>query len=413
MIDFQRHVLKNGLKVIVHRDTSSPIAVVNVLYKVGSRNENPNHTGLAHLLEHLMFEGSDHISDFDGPLQAAGGENNAFTDEDITNYYITVPAQNIETAFWLESDRMKCLSLTEEGIKVQKGVVIEEFNQRCRNVPYGDIAHLCLDMAYKVHPYRWPVIGKDISHIADVSPAEIRRFYESNYSPDNAVLSVAGNVDPQKIFALAEKWFGDIDKKHIPVALPVEPVQTENRFLEVTRDVPSDMLKIMFHMGDRMSRDYYVMDIATDILADGTSSRLINRLTKKQPMMSDIDCGINGNVDPGIVSVTGTLLPNVSLQEAEAVVREEIVRLANDGATEYELQKVKNRTEATRIGEEIMLQVKARELAYMESLGDANLVNTEFDTYDTVTNQEIKDYVGRLMVDSPASILYYKANKNS
>lgn len=410
MIEFQRHVLKNGLRVIVHQDTSSPLAVVNVLYKVGSRNEDPQHTGLAHLLEHLMFEGSDHIEDFDGPLQAAGGENNAFTDEDITNYYITVPTQNLETAFWLESDRMKCLTLSDESISVQKGVVIEEFNQRCRNVPYGDMAHLSHSLAYKVHPYRWPVIGMDVSHIADVPNDVIRAFYEKHYAPDNAILVVAGNVDPQRVFAMAEKWFGDIDKHSNVAIIPQEPAQTENRFLEVTRDVPSDVLKMIYHMADHHSREYYIMDIATDILSDGTSSRLINRLTKKQPMMTDIDCGISGNVDPGLISVHGTLLPGVSFIDAEAVVREEIERLANEGATEYELQKVKNRTEATRVCGAIMLTVKARELAFMESLGDANLINTEFDIYNTVTNQEIKDTVGKLMIDSPASILHYKAN---
>lgn len=410
MIEFQRHVLKNGLKVIAHRDTSSHLAVVNMLYKVGSRNEDPNHTGLAHLLEHLMFEGSEHIADFDGPLQAAGGDNNAFTDEDITNYYITLPAQNIETAFWLESDRMRSLSLTDESISVQKGVVIEEFNQRCNNVPYGDVAHLARSLAYKVHPYTWPTIGKDVSHIADVPNEVIKDFYNRHYAPDNAILAVAGNVDPQRVFALAEKWFGDIDKKSTIAPIAQEPIQTENRILDVTRDVPSDMLKMIYHMDGRSSHEFYVMDIATDILSDGVSSRLISRLTKKQPVMSEVDCGVSGYKDPGLVSVTGTMLPGMSLEDGEKIVKEELERLANDGATDYELQKVKNRTEATRVLGEIMLTVKARELAFMESMGDANLINTEFDIYDTISNAEIKEAVGRLMVNSPVSVMYYRAN---
>lgn len=409
MIDICRHVLSNGLKVVVHRDTSSPLAVVNLQYAVGSRNENPNRTGLAHLMEHLMFTGSKNAPDFDDVVQMAGGENNAFTDEDITNYYMTLPACNVETALWIEADRMHALTLSDESIEVQRKVVIEEFNQRCLNQPYGDLAHLKCALAFKEHPYRWPVIGKEVSHIADASREEILDFYNTHYAPDNAVLVVAGNVDPEQIFAMSEKWFCDINRKATRIPIAAEPAQTAQRFLEVERDVPADTVQMMYHMGSRLSRDYYVMDIATDILADGVSSRLENRFLKREAVVSEVNAAISGNFDPGVITLSATLLPGTSLEYMTNALREEANRLASDGATEYELQKVKNRTEAVKVVSEIQLTNKARNIATYETIGDANLINTEFDIYDSVTNDEIKEAMHRIVCESNESLLYYKA----
>lgn len=407
MLDIKRHILKNGLHVVALCDKSSPIATVNLLYKVGSRNEKPTRTGLAHFMEHLMFIGSENAPDFDEELQCVGGENNAFTDDDITNYYINLPVQNIETAFWLESDRMNNLTLSDESIEVQRKVVMEEFKQRCLNQPYGDLSHLKSALAYKVHPYRWPTIGLELSHIADASIDDITDFYHRHYAPDNAILVVVGDIDPESVFALSEKWFSDIESKASLAPIPCEPVQNERRVLSVERQVPADVLSINYHMGDRLSREFYVMDMATDILSDGVSSRLINALTKQTPMMSDVDAGVSGSFDAGLLTFSATLLPGVKMDEAEKAIHQVVDRLITEGPTEYEMQKVKNRAEAGHTIASMLPQIKARELAFYEMLGDANKFNTDIDTYNTITSSEICSTLAKVMTTENESIIYY------
>ena len=407
MFDIERHILSNGMHVVALADDSTPIATVNLLYKVGSRNENPDRTGLAHFMEHLMFTGSENAPDFDQELQCVGGENNAFTDDDITNYYINLPVQNIETAFWLESDRMNNLLLTPEAVEVQRKVVMEEFKQRCLNQPYGDLAHLKSALAYKVHPYQWPTIGKELSHIENASIDEIKNFYHRHYTPDNAILSVVGNIDPQKVFQLAEKWFSHITSHSNVALVPQEPKQIERRTLSVERNVPADVISINYHMGNRLSREFYVLDMATDILSDGVSSRLVQTLTKQNPIMSDVDAGVSCNYDAGLLSFNGTLLPGVTMQMAEDAIHQIVNKFIFEGATEYEMQKVKNRSEASRTLAAILPQIKARELAYYEMLGNANMINTDIDIYNTITSTEICEILKKVMIPENESVIYY------
>lgn len=409
MIEYKKHVLKNGLRVIVHRDESSPLAVFHVAYGVGSKNENPERTGFAHLFEHLMFGGSQNIPDFDTPLQKVGAENNAYTDEDTTNYYITIPAQNIETAFWVESDRMNMLAFSPESLEVQRKVVMEEFKQRCLNQPYGDILHLINDMAYKVHPYRWPVIGAKLDHIAEAKMEDVKKFFFDNYTPDNAVVAIAGNVDPDKMFALAEKWFGDIDRKRVVYDIPKEPIQTEQRIVSVERDVPANLIYMVYHIGKHTDRNHFVMDMATDVLAYGPSSRLIQRLVHKEQLVSDVDSGINDTLDPGLLTFSATLLPGVTFSKVESVFREEIDKIINSGISEYELQKVKNRTESDKVFSEISIKLKARGLANCELIGDANLINTDIEMYNSVTSREISESFAEICRKTNESILYYNS----
>ena len=408
MLDIKRHILSNGLHVVVLPDPTLPIATFNLLYKVGSRNENPTCTGLAHFIEHLMFTGSLNAPDFDQELQRVGGENNAFTDDDITNYYINLPARNIETAFWLESDRMINLTLDESKIEVQRKVVMEEFKQRCLNQPYGDLAHIKTSLAYKVHPYRWPTIGLELSHIANASTTDIRNFYHRHYTPDNAILVVVGDVDPDNIFALAEKWFADITTHANIASIPAEPEQTERRVVSVERDVPADVISISYHMGNRLSRQYYVLDMATDILSDGVSSRLVQALTKKNPIMGDVDAGISGNVDNGLLTFTGTLLPEVQISDAEKAIHQIVDKLIAQGPTDYEMQKVKNRVEAGHPIAAMLPQIKAREIAFYEMLGNANMFDTDIDVYNTITGKEICETLQTVMRPTNESVIYYK-----
>ena len=411
MIEIERHQLANGMQIIVHRDQSSPLAAFNLLYKVGSRNENEHRTGFAHLFEHLMFGGSRNVPDYDQVTQIIGAENNAFTTNDMTDYHLVVPSANIETVFWLESDRMNELTISDETLEVQRAVVIEEFKQRCLNQPYGDLDHLSRQLAFKVHPYRWPTIGLDIKHIAEASLAEVRNFYYNHYAPSNAILAVAGNVDPQEIFTLAEKWFGPIERRPSIMPIHVEPQQTEQRICEVERDVPADTLSVMYHVGGRMSRDYYVCDIATDLLADGTSSRLVQRLAKRDHMTSDVNAFISGSVDPGLLTLTATLLPDVNIADIETAFSEELQRLIDGDISDYELRKVKNRNEATNIFGETSILVKAQNLAYYEMLGNASMINHETTIFDSVTRDEISQTLARIVVPENQSILRYRAKQ--
>jgi predicted Zn-dependent peptidase len=327
VVQFERFTLSNGLRVIVHQDTSTPLAVLNVMYDVGSKDEDPGRTGFAHLFEHLMFGGSANIPEYDEPLQMAGGENNAYTTNDLTNYYIQLPAENLETAFWLESDRMLSLAFSEKSLDVQRKVVCEEFKEHYLNKPYGDVWHKLRELAYQVHPYRWMTIGKELSHIENARLEDVKSFFFKHYRPVNAILSVAGNVTAEQVRGLAEKWFGPIEAgdKYIR-QLPVEPVQSSQRKLEVYADVPLDALYKCWHMSARLDPGYYAADLITEILGGGQSSRLYQVLVKEKKLFSNIDCSHHGTVDKGLVSIEGKLVKGVKMEEAERALEEELNR---------------------------------------------------------------------------------------
>ena len=409
MIEFQKYTLKNGLKVIVHTDISTPMVAVNVIYNVGARDENPEKTGFAHLFEHLMFGGSVNIPDYDTPLQKVGGENNAFTSNDITNYYLTVPAANIETGFWLESDRMLELDFSEKSLEVQRNVVVEEFKQRYLNQPYGDVYPLMNSLAYKIHPYSWPTIGKDISHIQNATLDDVKEFFYKHYAPNNAVLVVSGNIDAEEALRLAEKWFGDIPRRDVPEKnIPAEPVQTEFRSLTVERDVPYDAIYLSFHMDRKLGDDYYATDLLSDILSSGNSSRLYRKLIVEEGLFSELDAYISGDVDPGLFSVAGKLIEGVTMEQAENAIWDELRKMKEALVDAVELQKVINKVEANLIYSEIGYLNKAMALAAFELLGDASLINTQGDNYRKVTPEKLRDVANSLFTRENCSTLYYK-----
>lgn len=412
MIDFSKYTLPNGLTVIAHRDESSPIAAFNLLYKVGARNENPNRTGFAHLFEHLMFSGSKNAPSFDDPLQMAGGENNAFTNNDYTNYYETLPKENIETAFWLESDRMFGLNINEQSLSVQKNVVTEEFNQRYLNQPYGDIWLLLRSLAYQVHPYQWPTIGKEISHITNATLTEVTDFYNKFYSPNNAILSVVGDFDERYIFEMANKWFGDIPAQYMgDDRILQEPIQTELRKLEVERDVPTSALYKVYHMCDRLDSRYYATDMLSDILSNGKSARMYRSLVQDQRLFTEVNAYLTGDVDPGLFVFSGKLSKGVSFEQAEKAIATEVDKLLSEKISEYELEKVKNKYETSIVFGETSILNKGMNLGYYQMLGDAAMINTEVDKYRSVAAEELIDVASKLLVDSNSSTLRYIAKK--
>jgi len=408
MIQFDRFVLDNGLTVLVHEDHSTPVAVVNIMYNVGSRDENPEKTGFAHLFEHLMFGGSINIPEFDEPLQMAGGENNAYTTNDITNYYCQLPAENLETAFWLESDRMLSLAFSEKSLDVQRKVVCEEFKEHYINKPYGDVWHKMRELAYKIHPYRWMTIGKELKHVEDVKMEEVKAFFFKHYRPANAVLVVAGKVTTAQVKGLAEKWFGPIPMGEKYVRnLPVEPPQTAPRVMEVKADVPVDLLLKTWHMGGRLDKSYYISDLITEILGGGASSRLHQRLVKEQQLFSSIDCYHYGTIEPGLLTVDGKLVKGVSMKDAEAALMVEIELMKKELITDNELQKIKNKTESVIAFEDISVMNRANSLAFYETLGDATLMNSELERYHAITAQEINDYCKLVFDDKNSNTLHY------
>jgi zinc protease len=409
MIQFQKYILKNGLRVIVHPDLSTPLAAVNVIYNVGSKDEDPEKTGFAHLFEHLMFGGSKNIPDYDSPLQKIGGESNAFTSSDITNYYETVPAENIETAFWLESDRMLELAFSKKSLEVQRNVVIEEFRQRYLNQPYGDAQALLHELAYKIHPYRWPTIGKEISHIENATLADVKDFFFTHYAPNNAVLTVTGNVDTDRVFALAEKWFGEIPFRQVPEKnIPVEPKQTSYRELKVQRDVSFDALYMAFHMDRKLTPDYYTTDLISDILSNGNSSRLYRKLIVEQGLFGELDAFISGDDDPGLFTVSGKLSAGISFEQAERAVWKELELFKQEKVDDIELQKVINKVEANLIFSEISFLNKAMSLANFELLGDASLINSQADMCRQVTPLKLNEVANTLFQMENCSTLYYQ-----
>ena len=412
MIKFDRFQLSNGLRVLVHEDHSTPMAVVNVLYDVGARDEDPKRTGFAHLFEHLMFGGSVNIGDFETPLQLAGGENNAYTTNDFTNYYIQLPAENIETAFYLESDRMLSLAFSEKSLEVQRKVVCEEFKEHYINKPYGDVWFKMRELVYKKHPYRWMTIGSNLSHIEDAQLEDVRQFFFKYYRPVNAILVVAGKVTTEQVRQLAEKWFGDIPagEKYVR-SLPQEPPQHEVRKLEVTAVVPLDALYKSYPMASRKEPGYYVADLITEILGGGGSSRLHQALIKEKKLFSQIECYHTGSVDPGLLVVEGRLIKGVSLEEADKAVETELQKLTVEKVSEKELTKVKNKTESAIVFEDMSVMNRANSLAIYELLGDADMMNTELGKYQAVTAEEILATSRQLFDPNNSNTLYYHSGQ--
>ncbi len=412
MIKFEKYTLANGLRVIAHVDRTTPMAAINVAYDVGARDEDPQKTGFAHLFEHLMFGGSINIPDYDTPLQKAGGDNNAFTTNDLTNYYITIPAQNIETAYWLESDRMLELAFSERSLEVQRNVVIEEFKQRYLNQPYGDVYPLVKELAYKVHPYCWPTIGRDISHIEQATLSDVKDFFYKHYAPNNAVLTVCGNIDIEKVFKLAEKWFGEIPKRDVPVRnIPAEPRQNTFRQKSVLRDVPFDGIYFSFHMAHKLSPDYYAADLISDILSNGQSSRMYRELVIDKGMFGELDAYISGDVDPGLFSVSGKLIDSTSIDTAEKLIWDELQKMVESKIENSELQKVINKVEANLVFSEINYLNKAMALASFELLGDASLINRQKEFYRQISASNLKNVAEDLFRKENCSILYYHKKK--
>jgi predicted Zn-dependent peptidase len=412
MISYEKITLDNGLTVVVHRDKVSKMAAVNMLYRVGARNEDPLRTGFAHLFEHLMFRGTKAVPDFDEPLQRACGENNAFTNNDYTDFYITLPKDNIETALWLEADRMQGLEITPDVLETEKRVVIEEFNQRYLNLPYGDTWFLLREMAYKVHPYRWPTIGLSPEHIAGASLVDVEAFYHRYYQPDNAILSIAADMDTGKMLGLAEKWFGGIPRSGFRAdRLPVEPAQAEPRRLEHTADVPADSITIAFCMGSRKSSDFYCLDLISDMLAGGASGRLYQRLVKERGLFSNVNAYITGDVDPGLFVVTGSLQPSTTFAQAEEELRSELEMLKSNPVSDYDMEKVKNKFEANTIFGELNVMNKAMNLGFYEMLGDIGLVNEEVEIYRSVTAKDVQMVAQNVFKEENSSTLLYGREK--
>lgn len=410
MIEFEKFTLKNGLRVIVHRDEATPMAVMNILYDVGARDENPEQTGFAHLFEHLMFGGSINIPEYDEPLQMAGGENNAYTTNDLTNYYIQVPAANIETAFWLESDRMLSLAFNEKSLDVQRKVVCEEFKEHYIDKPYGDVWFKLRELAYNDHPYRWMTIGKELSHIEDAQLQDVKNFFFKYYRPNNAIMVVAGNVEVGQVKELAEKWFADISAgEPLHRSLPMEKEQTTARRLSITADVPLDAFFKCWHIGDRKSADYHTCDLITDILGGGASSRLFQKLVKELKMFINIQCYHLGTMDPGIICIEGKLVKGIKMEDAEKEVEKILTYLKEEPVLNIELEKVKNKTESIMAFEDMSLLNRANSLAYYELLGDANMMNTEFEKYEAVTIAAIKETAQKIFKEENSSTLYYYA----
>jgi predicted Zn-dependent peptidase len=410
MIRFQQRRLSNGLKVILHNDSSTPLAAVNITYSVGSRDENPNKTGLAHLLEHLMFGGSLHIPQYDTPLQQAGGENNAFTSVDITNYYLSLPSQNLETAFWLESDRMKSPAFTQKKLDNQRSVVIEEFKQSYLNQPYGDAMLLLKPLAYRVHPYRWNTIGEKVEHIEQITLEEVTSFHRTFYSPANAVLAVAGKIDIEQTMDWIEKWFSDIEgSKGFERNLPAEPPQKGSRKLEVERQVPTDYLFKAYRMCKRSDEQYYGVDLLSDVLSNGKSARLPRFLVDGKKIFTSVDAYVLGSFDDGLFLIAGAPSEGVSLAQADEALQEELSRLRREPVSDFELEKVKNKVRTALYDSQLSVQDKAMELAIAETFSEAELVNREGALYDRVTAEEMLQAAQRTLIEEGCSTLYYHA----
>ena len=411
MIQFEKFEISNGLKVLFHQDKSTPMAVVNVLYDVGARDEDPTKTGFAHLFEHLMFGGSINVPLYDEPLQLAGGENNAFTTDDLTNYYCQLPAENLETAFWLESDRMLSLAFSKKSLEVQRKVVCEEFKEHYINKPYGDVQQKMRELAYTIHPYRWMTIGKELSHIENATLNDVKAFFHKHYNPSNAILVVAGNVTVEEVKRLTDKWFAPIPagEKYIR-NLPVEPKQTAARTRSVHANVPLDAMYKCWHIYPRTDMRYYTADLIAEILSGGGSSRLFQSLVKEKKLFSNIECYHLGSTDAGLLTIEGKLVKGVKMETAEAAIHEELIKLQQDGISQRELDKVKNKTESMIAFEDMTITNRAASLAMYELLGDADLINKELDRYRAVTAEQIQAECKIIFDENNCNTLYYCAN---
>ena len=410
MIKFDRFILSNGLKVLVHPDKSTPMVVVNVLYDVGARDENPNQTGFAHLFEHLMFGGSINIPDYDDPLQNAGGENNAYTTNDLTNYYCQLPAENVETAFWLESDRMLSLAFSKKSLDVQRKVVCEEFKEHYINKPYGDVWHIMRELAYKEHPYRWMTIGKELSHVEDAQLDDVKNFFFKHYTPSNAIVVVAGDVSTEQVKALSEKWFGNIPSgNRYTRLLPQEKIQEEERRMTVRRKVPMDAIYKTWHMCARNDDDYYATDLLIDIIGGGASSRLYQKLVKEDQLFVHITCYHFGSLDNGLLTIEGQLVKGVDIRLAEEAIEKELDKIRNEKIEERELQKVQNKTESVMAFEDMSVMNRAGSLAFYELLGNGEKMNEEFKLYQAVTVADLHRVASSVLKPSNSNTLWYLA----
>jgi predicted Zn-dependent peptidase len=409
MISYEKMVLQNGLTVLIHEDKNTPIASISVLYKVGSRDEHPEKTGFAHLFEHLMFGGSVNIPDYDGVMQRAGGENNAYTNHDYTHFFTTLPAKNIETALWLESDRMLELMLQKEVLDVQKKVVVEEFYETCLNLPYGDVWHELSALNYEKHPYKWPTIGVHPSHIEKANLTDVKKFYNKYYHPGNAILVIAGPISIKKMKELAMKWFNDIPSgKTIKKNYTSEPPKKEARRKQSQAEVPVDAIYMTFPCPARADKAFYAVDLLSDIFSNGPSSRLIHRLTRENKYFNQIDCYVTGDFDPGLIVFEGRPTEKISLQDAEEIISKEINELKNQLIESAELQKWKNKAESTLVLSEMGIQSKSMNLGFFEALGNADLMNAESEIYQSLTAEEIQQAAKVWLRDDQKSVLTYK-----
>lgn len=412
MLQYEKFTLSNGLRVIVNTDTSTPLVAMNILYEVGARDETSDKTGFAHLFEHLMFGGSVNIPNYDEPLQMAGGENNAFTNNDFTNYYLTIPVQNLETAFWLESDRMLSLAFSEKSLDVQRHVVVEEFRQRYLNQPYGDAWLLLRPLAYKTHPYQWATIGKEVSHIENATLEDVKSFFHKYYHPGNAILTLSGNITIETAKSLTEKWFGPIPAGNKIIRnIPQEPKQSGKRIADETRDVPYDSLYKCWHCGKRGDSDFYATDLITDVLSSGKSSRLYNRLVKDQKIFTTINAYTLGDIDPSLIVAEGKPAAGVSLEQAEEALTLEINNLVHQAVDERELNKVKQKVESGLVFGEMNHGNRALNLAYYEMLGDVSLTNKQVDLYRAVTAEDIQKTAAGIFTESNSNVLFYRSKK--
>lgn len=410
MVQFDKFTLDNGLRVIFHKEELSPMAVVNTLYDVGARDEDENKTGFAHLFEHLMFGGSINIPEFDTPLQQAGGENNAFTSNDITNYYDVLPAENLETALWLESDRMLSLAFTPKSLEVQRSVVIEEFKQRYLNQPYGDVWLQLRPLAYTTHPYKWATIGKELSHIEDATMEDVKAFFSKHYNPSNAILCIAGNFELDEVKSLVQKWYGDIPAgEKYNRDLPIEPVQTEYREKTIEREVPTDAFYYAFHMCSRTHQDFYTTDLLSDLLGRDKSARLYVKLKKEKQLVSGINAYIMGSLDNGLVVISGKLNDGVTFEQLDEALWPELDSMCNDEIPEIELQKVLNKVRTSKEFEEQGTLNRAMALCYFELLGDANKINFENEKYTSITSDHLRAVAKQVLRKENCSLLKIKA----
>ncbi len=409
MIEYKKHTLSNGLKILINRDKTTPLVSLNILYNVGSKHEKPDMTGFAHLFEHLMFSGSVHVPDFDIPVEKAGGENNAFTNQDFTNYYITLPAVNLETAMWLESDRMLSLAFSQKKLEVQKKVVIEEFKERYLNKPYGDVFHLLYDLAYEQHHYQWPTIGKDVKHIEKATLEDVKNFFFSHYAPNNAILSLAGDVDYETALKALEKWFGDIPYREIVnPEIPEEPTQQTERRKTVEKDVPYPRLTIAYHMPGRADKNFYAHDLLSDILSNGKSARFFKHLVRSRgDIFLQADAYVTGNIDNGLFIIDATVTDNTRMEEAETLIYEELEKIRQGNVEEEELTRMKNKFESSHHFELYELSSRAFYLSYYELLGNAEFINTETGKYAEVTLKNVVETAQKLFVPSNRNVLYY------